>query len=279
MSRNHLTPQVPANSGGAGAVRPGDGGRSKGACRVCHAAFLALSLALAAPGASAADPGEYLYTPSVVEGEHEIDWHFGVGSAGVRTHHRDSVGIGIGTGVTQNWFTEVAAEYRRDPRTGTTLNAYEWENIVLLAEPGEWLVDVGMLLNVEQPHRAAEGPSIRLGPLLQKEFGRFQANFNLIYSRHYRSTEMLPAHLSYQGQFKYRYSRPFEFGIQAFGNVGSVTQSWAPYSEQVHRFGPAVLGRFVVPGEQSLSYNAAFLVGSTARSPDRTFRVQLEYEF
>lgn len=272
-------PRGVAWPGGAGSVRQGGVGQLKGVCRASPPVIAALALMLGAHGARAVDPSDYLLLPSVVEGEREIDWHSGVGSAGARTRHRDSSGIGFGTGVTQNWFTEVAAEYRRDPRTGTTLNAYEWENIVLLAEPGEWLVDVGMLLNVEQPHRAAEGPSIRLGPLLQKEFGRFQANFNLIYSRHYRSTEMLPAHLSYQGQFKYRYSRPFEFGIQAFGNVGSVTQSWAPYSEQVHRFGPAVLGRFVVPGEQSLSYNAAFLVGSTARSPDRTFRVQLEYEF
>jgi hypothetical protein len=40
-----------------------------------------------------------------------------------------------------------------------------------------------------------------------------------------------------------------------------------------------VLGRLVMPKERSLSYNFAFLFGTTAHSPDATLRFQAEYEF
>jgi len=43
--------------------------------------------------------------------------------------------------------------------------------------------------------------------------------------------------------------------------------------------GPVVLGRLVLPREHSLSYNVAFLLGTTAHSPDTTLRFQFEYEF
>jgi hypothetical protein len=55
--------------------------------------------------------------------------------------------------------------------------------------------------------------------------------------------------------------------------------TWAPYSDQVHRIGPVALGKFKFGRERSLAYNAAFLFGTTARSPDRTLRFQIEYEF
>jgi len=239
----------------------------------------AFVLALLARPACAADASEYLFLPSVVQDEREIDLHLGVGSSGARTRHRENSGFGLGIGVTQRWFTEVAVAYHREMGAGTKLDAFEWENVVQLAEPGEWPVDVGLALNVEQPHNAAEGPSLRAGPLLQKEFGRFQANVNVLYSRHFRTANFQTAQLHYQGQIKYRYSQPFEFGAQAFGTMGNTLQTWSPYSEQVHRLGPVVLGRLVIPGEKSLSYNLAYLVGTTARSPDRTLRLQVEYEF
>jgi hypothetical protein len=85
--------------------------------------------------------------------------------------------------------------------------------------------------------------------------------------------------LGYQSQIKYRYSQPLEVGIQAFGRFSSGGQTWAPYPQQVQRLGPVVLGRLRLPHERSLSYNLAFLMGTTQRSPDQTLRFQVEYEF
>jgi len=242
------------------------------------AAGLLAGLMAAAP-VRGADASTYLLLPGVTQGEREIDARYGVGSAGPTTRHEQDAGLGIGLGLTANWFSEIAVQYRRPAHKGTALDAFEWENIVALAEPGQWPVDVSVAIEVEQAHDPREGPSVRAGPLLQGEFGRFQANVNLLAGRHIRSAEIQATQLRYQAQFKYRYSRPLEMGLQAFGSLGSATQSWAAYADQVHRIGPVVLGRFVLPGERSISYNAALLLGTSAHSPDRTLRLQIEYEF
>ena len=108
---------------------------------------------------------------------------------------------------------------------------------------------------------------------------RFEVNFNPLILRFFQGSESPATQLSYQSQIKYRYSQPLEVGIQAFGRLSASGQTWTPYSEQVHRVGPVVLGRLVLPRERSLSYNIAFLMGTTAHSPDRTLRFQFEYEF
>jgi hypothetical protein len=246
--------------------------------RVCHT-LAAVGLLLGSQTALAADASEYLFLPTVTQGEREIDWHFGVGSSGVTTGAASNSGIGFGMGVTEHWFTEVAVEYHKQAAYGTALDAFEWENILQLAEPNEWPVDIGVVCIVEKPHNAREGMAVRAGPLFQKEFGHFQANLNILLVQHFQSALFPATQIRYQSQIKYRYSQPFEFGLQAFGDLASPTQSWTAYSAQVHRVGPVVLGRFVLSGERSLSYNAAFLVGTTAHSPDRTLRMQIEYEF
>ncbi len=239
----------------------------------------ALLLLAACPGAYGADASIYLLTPTVTEGEREIDFHAGVGSAGRSTRHEDDAGLGFGMGVTANWFTELAIQYRRSARDGTTIDAFEWENIVQLAEPGEWPLDVGIAVEVEQPRDPGEGTALRAGPLLQKEFGRFQANANVLVSRHFHTAQFPQMQSRYQAQIKYRDRQQFEYGIQAFGIMGSRAQSWTTYERQTHRVGPVAMGRLSLAGERSLSYNAALLLGTTAHSADRTLRVQLEYEF
>lgn len=225
------------------------------------------------------DASDYLLLPTVHQGERELDWRSGIGSSGATALQEADSALGFGFGVTQHWFTELAVRYRRSAGSGTAFRAVEWENILQLGEPGEWPIDVGMAIDVEQTHDSQDGVEVLTGPLLQKEFGRFQANFNALVSRHFRDSELLPTTYEYQGQIKYRYSEPLEYGVQAFGTLGSKTQYWAAYHEQVHRIGLVVLGRFEFLRERSISYNAAFLLGTTAHSPDRTLRFQIEYEF
>jgi hypothetical protein len=246
---------------------------------------VALLFALGAHDVLAVNADEYLFVPTVTQGEREIDLHLGTASSGDTTHAQSNAGLAFGVGVTQHWFTELDVEYRREPAVGTGLDAVEWENILQIAEPGQWPVDVGAMFNVEKSYAASrnsiprEGWSIRLGPLLQKDIGVAQVNINLFVSRFFQSSEFSATQLSYQGQVKWRYSQPLEFGVQAFGRFSSSTQTWTPSPEEVHRVGPVVLGRLVMPRERSLSYNVAFLVGATAHSPDRTLRFQVEYEF
>jgi hypothetical protein len=236
-------------------------------------------LALAAQPSWAADASDYLLLPTVNQGEREIDWRGGIASAGPTTNAQTDYALGLGYGVSAHWFTELAVHYGR--RQGSTLQFKDvaWENILQLAEPGEWPVDVGIAFEVEHSQASQDQIDVTAGALLQKEFGLVQGNFNVLITHVIEGTQPATVWVHFQGQLKYRYSEPFEFGVQAFGNLSSYRNTWAPYSDQVHRIGPVALGRFKFAHERSLSYNAAFLFGTTDRSPDRTLRFQLEYEF
>jgi hypothetical protein len=227
----------------------------------------------------AVDASDYLLLPTVVEGEREIDWRTGIASAGAATNAQADYALGVGYGVTAHWFTELAVHYGE--RQGSTLQFRDiaWENILQLAEPGEWPLDVGISFEVERSQRSQDQLDVTGGALLQKEVGLLQANLNILFTHVIEGPEPATTRVQFQGQLKYRYREPIEFGVQAFSYVSSYRTTWAPYAAQVHRLGPVVLGKFKFGRERSLSYNAAFLFGTTDRSPDRTLRFQIEYEF
>ncbi len=243
------------------------------------AGLLPLVLALSAHSAGAVDASDYLLLPVVVQGEREIDWRTGIASAGATTNAQADYALGFGYGITGHWFSELALHYGQRQGSALQFKDVAWENILQLAEPGEWPLDIGLSLEVERSRRSQDQLDVTGGALLQKEFGLFQANLNILLNHVIEGTELATTRVHFQGQLKYRYSEPFEFGVQAFSNVSSYRTTWAPYADQVHRIGPVALGKVKFGHERSLSYNAAFLFGTTDHSPDRTLRFQIEYEF
>jgi hypothetical protein len=157
-------------------------------------------------------------------------------------------------------------------------DALEWENKFALTEPGEHFVDVGLLVEIERPRERAEGYELRIGPLLQKDLGPVQANFNVLFERHYYSDEPETTELGYQWQLRYRWRPELDFGAQGFGDVGT-WNDWSPAHAQEHIAGPAIFGWLALGAHPTLKYNAALLFGLSSAAPDRRFRAQLEYEF
>jgi len=232
--------------------------------------------ALAAVGQAAlAEPNDYVYVPAVSYGEREIDFKFG-NATGPQAGRATSLGFGYGAG--ERWFTEFYVKYQGEPGGPDTFDAYEWENRFLLTEPGKYPVDLGFVVEIERPQDRSEGYPVRFGPLLQTEFGRWQLNANLLFQRNYRSEVPNDLTAGYQLQLKYRYREEFEYGLQAFAEVGK-WDHWDPAAEQTSRLGPAVFGHLKLSGRQAISYNAAYLIGLSPAAPDHTFRMQVEYEF
>ena len=245
-----------------------------------HTALLAATLGLCLNQAIAG-PADYVYTPAVEYGEREID--FKMGSAGKKHEPKESAAsVGFGYGATPWWFTELYAKWKReslnDGQPATRFDAFEWENKFQLTETGKYPVDVGFLLEIERPKAHAEGWEVKYGPLFQTEFDKFQFNANLLFQRSYRAAQGGRLEMSYQLQAKYRYRPQFEFGLQAFADLGKWNR-WDHAGEQSQRIGPAIFGKFKLEGRQAIKYNAAYLVGTTNHSPDRGFRLQVEYEF
>lgn len=247
------------------------------AIRAGALAALALPILSIATTAAAA-PADYVQTPHVQEGEREID--FKAGTAKNKDGTRESVwSLGFGYGVNSWWFTEFYGKWHKEPGARHSFDAWEWENKFQLTETGKYPVDVGFLLEIERPKDRSEGYEYRWGPLLQADVTpTVQANFNILVQKHIRTAAPAPAELQYQGQLKYRWRANFEYGLQAFGELGPA-RHLSPTSEQSHTVGPAVFGQVRVGQREFVKYNAAVLFGATSGSPRTTFRLQTEYEF
>lgn len=235
-------------------------------------------LGLLCGSAAMAGPSDYVHTPVVEEGEREIDFKAGTAKSRDGTRQTE-YSVGLGLGVTDWWFTEVYAKWHKEPGDRHRFDAWEWENRFQLTETGKYPIDVGLLLEIERPQDRSEGYEYRWGPLLQGDITpEVQANLNLLFTKHIRSSEPSPTELGYEWQLKYRWRSTFEYGVQGFGNVGH-WDHWNPSSEQEHIVGPAVFGRIKVGERQAIKYNAGVLFGLNHAAPRNTVRMQVEYEF
>jgi hypothetical protein len=239
---------------------------------------LALCLSLIYGNNAISGPADIIYSPNVEEGEREIEFKYG--TAREQDGTRVNVGaLSFGYGVNSFWFTEV---YLKREREGSErLNLTEWENKFQLTETGKYAVDVGLITEIEAPLSDGHAPwEFKIGPLFQTEFGKLQLNANVLFERKFEGDDEEDhiTEMGYQWQAKYRWHRQFEFGVQAFGEVGE-WDHWEDSSEQNHRLGPAIFGKFDIGHKQAIKYNTAWLLGASKAAPDHTFRLQVEYEF
>jgi hypothetical protein len=241
-----------------------------------HATWIAAGL-LTTALSTLASPADSLETPAVEFGRHEIDFKYGTARTG--SDPRETVAsIGYGWGVKEWWFTEIYLKYKRENNQGTFFDAIEWENKFQLTEPGQYPVDIGLLVEIERPRNHAEGWEVKWGPMFQKDIGQWQLNGNVFLERSYRAQEPSHTALLYQWQVKYRWKPAFEYGVQGFGELGQ-WDHWFPNSEQFHNLGPVVSSKFKLGDGHYVKYNAALLFKTSGNTPNKTFRLQAEYEF
>ena len=238
--------------------------------------LLAAIIAAAATSSTFAGPADYVFMPAVTYGEREIDFKYGAASKKDEPSQQ-AASLGFGYGATEWWFTEFYVKGEREGAQ-SRFDALEWENKFQLTETGQYPIDVGFIMEFELPHNRSEGNEFRFGPLFQTEFGLVQVNFNPLLTNISRAVEGKGTYFGYQWQVKYRWREALEFGAQGFGDMG-VWNHLAPTSEQSHRMGPALFGKYNIGGGQAIVWNAALLFGLTAGSPDYNFRMQAEYEF
>jgi len=230
--------------------------------RSTQTGLVALVLQLAA-AAALAGPADKVYLPAVEAGEQEFELRGGYQDGSEEDDLQQYV-MDYGYGVNARWFTELAGEYEKLPGEGGEFEALEWENIFLLTEPGQHWLDVGLFAEYE--YSLEGGPDeIVVGPLLQKEFGRLQANFNPFVERQIGDGAEDEFEFLYALQLKWRLNPRFEPGLQAFGE------------EDSNRIGPALFGRLHSRGHE-FKYDAAVLFGTGSAAADLTVRFQFEYE-
>jgi hypothetical protein len=202
------------------------------------------------PALAAAGPADYVYTPTVVRGERELDFKYGAADRSGEPSAQ-AASLGLGYGATDWWFTEF---YLMGSREGARSNfdAIEFESKFQLTETGHYPVDIGFIAEFELPHDRSEGNEFRFGPLFQAELDRFQINFNPLLANVARAVEGNGTYLEYQWQLKHRWQPALEFGAQGFGELGHWDHV-APASGQSHRIGPALFGKAGLGGSEALA--------------------------
>lgn len=238
--------------------------------------ILARFIAAVATTSAFAGPADYVFMPAVTYGEREIDFKYGAASKKDEPSQQ-AASLGFGYGATEWWFTEFYVKGEREGAQNR-FDALEWENKFQLTETGKYPIDVGFIMEFELPHNRSEGNEFRFGPLFQTEVDLVQINFNPLLTNISRAVDGNGTYFGYQWQVKYRWQQALEFGAQGFGDMGR-WDHLAPTSEQSHRMGPALFGKYNLSGKQAIVWNAALLFGLTAGSPDYNFRTQVEYEF
>ena len=196
--------------------------------------------------------------------------------------------VGIGHGVTRAWYTELLIGYLHTPQTGTRRSDFAWQNDFLLTQ-GQYPFDLALHTTVRKYRAVSAGAAIEyfgeggglnleFGPILQTDFGRIQANANLLFDRTYRTASAAPLQMKYQWQLKYRWTPILQPGLQGFGELGD-WDHWAPRHEQSHRVGPVIAGSLPLGTAQSLKYEASYLTGSVFAEHAKTFSMRVQYVF
>jgi hypothetical protein len=231
------------------------------------------SCLLAASSAAFAGAADPVYTPTVEQGETEFELRGGYRDYDDAPNEHAFV-FDVGYGVTNRWRTEAVLEYAAEDGEPGRLEALEWENVFVLTEPGRHWMDVGLLAEYE--HSFASGPDeVKFGPLFQKEFASTIANLDFRFKREVGAGSSDDTELDYRWQLRWRGNEALEWGVQGFGELGTVDDLGG---EDWHAAGPALFGVTRLGGRDKLRYNAAVLAGLSPSAPEATLRFQLEYE-
>lgn len=228
-------------------------------------AALAAALAIVASQAHAIEPGT-VYSPRVEQGE----WELEVRSFTVRDHDHDENGLwnhhfALGYGVNSFWWTELVGEYEKPRGEGGQWEAFEWENRFAFAEPGQYWVDVGAIVELEK-HRHGNGKEVKAGLLFEKDIDDFTATVNWLFGREFGDEASSKWEQIYRAQLRWRYRPEFQPMIELQAD------------EHAANVGPGIRGKAKIFG-QKIEYTTAWLIRTTGDTPKNLLRFELEYEF
>jgi hypothetical protein len=247
--------------------------------RPALASLLAMGIVATAQDSAA---GFKVYTPKVEQGEFEIEYRPSVTLDSNKTKDNEQKHVlGVGYGVTDWWFTEVYAEWEREPGSGmeTAFEAFEWENRFELTEPGKNWADLGLYVEYERKDDGNAPDKLELGVIAAKSVGRLDFALNVLFEREIGANASSDIELVQAFQAKYRLDPAFEPGFELHSGFGPIGDMPA-FDAQEHYAGPIVEGKMPLGDTgATFKYNVGYMFGLTDETPDGTVKAELEIEF
>lgn len=208
-----------------------------------------------------------IYHPYVQPLEQELEW---------RTIYQDGqpsapddlwlYQLAYGRSLNDRWFAELYMVGKKSVDESFELEAYELEAKWQLTEQGEFWADWGMLFELEK--EANEDVwEFATAVLAEKEWGKWSGAANFYVLREWGSDIENEWETKLNLQARYRYKKAFEPAIEFYSG------------QNTRALGPAILGQVKMGGRQRLSWEFGAIFGLDSKSPNRTLRLLLEFEF
>lgn len=209
-----------------------------------------------------------VYHPYVEPLEWELEWRMihqdedpVTGEQRAQTHR-----FGFGKAIAESVFAEVYLIGEQNSDTSFSTEAYEVEILWQLSEQGEFILDWGLLFELER-ETDDDIWEYSTAVLLEKEFGRFSAaaNLGLVYEWGDDIDNEVESFVALQT--RYRYSPRFEPALELY--LGQDTRG----------IGPVITGAERLGNMKALRWEAGVILGFDKDTADYTLRAVLEYEF
>ena len=234
-----------------------------------HTKLLTLSLLVFWTGQSLADGFviDKIYHPYVQPLEQELEWRM------IYQDEQPSAAdntwlyqLAYGRSLNDRWFLEAYLVGEKSDEESFGIEAYELEAKWQLTEQGEFWADWGLLFELEKEANK-DVWEFATAVLVEKEWGKWSgaANFYVINEWGSDIKNELETRLNLQA--RYRYSQAFEPAIEFYSG------------QDTRGLGPAFLGQVKMGNRQRLRWEFGAIFGLDSKSPNRTLRLLLEFEF
>lgn len=227
----------------------------------------AILLLWSGPGVADGIVIDKIYHPYVQPLEQELEWRM------IYQDEQASVADNIwlyqlayGRSFSDRWFAEVYLVGKESDEYSFDIVAYELEAKWQLTEQGEFWADWGMLFELEK--EANEDIwEFATAILVEKEWGKWSGTANFYVINEWGSDIKNELETKLGLQARYRYSRLFEPAIEFYSG------------QDTRGLGPAFLGQLSMGDGKRLRWEFGAIFGMDSKSPNRTLRFLLEFEF
>lgn len=209
-----------------------------------------------------------IYHPYVEPLEWELEWRMNyvdenplTDDSGAQLHR-----LGFGRAVSESVFAELYLIGENSEDSNFSLEAYEFEILWQISEQGEYLLDYGLLFELEKEHDQ-DLWEFATALLLEREFGRYSVTTNLGVVYEWGDDIDNEVETSLAVQTRYRYSPRFEPALEAY------------FGQDTSGLGPVIMGTERLGVMKKLRWELGIILGMESNTPDYTVRAVLEYEF
>ena len=180
---------------------------------------------------------------------------------------------GVQHGVNSGWSTELDGIFEKTSDTSDKLTNMRWENIIAPFKPGQYWVDVGLNLELEQSFEDGNPSNVETKFLFEKEINSFINTLNVSLSHDYGEGSTKGIEAGYSWRTKYHVNDELEPGFEYYSDYGKLLDL-DKSRRQDNVVGPVLQGKL-----GSVSYDTGVLFGVSDEAHDVTYKLNLEYDF